>query len=254
MMQSNLKQLGQGNVYIDNNNTTRRNIMRKVSISIGTVIAIMVLLPLIAPANSLHYVDYDSTGYGFNRKIDGRITYANTGAFNAVLYDDNGQPLNNEEWFTGFCVEPGVPIHTGDWLPSSVTPEEFNDGVGLKAAWLLDTYYYGKTRSNVEIAGLQLAIWEAINDDRYDLLGGDFQVISGDQMAQDIAETYLTDLEINYDMADTDRLVAEYEIFVDDGKQDLIFRTNVVPEPSTMLLLASGVLGLVGVSRKRFTK
>lgn len=219
------------------------------------VLAVSVILPFAAQAKSLQFVNYDNTGYEFNRIVDGRETSANTGVFNAVIYDDAGQPMNNGEWFSGFCVEPGSPIRTGDWLSSSVSAGAFNNGAGLKAAWLLDTYFYGQTTSGFEQAALQLALWEVVKDDEYDLSSGSFQVIGGNTAVQETTELYLADLENNYDTADTERLSTEYTVFVDDIKQDLIFKTgSAVPEPSTLLLLGSGMLGIVAIQRKRSKK
>jgi PEP-CTERM motif len=114
---------------------------------------------------------------------------------------------------------------------------------GAKAAWLLNKYASDihAGGSGLEAAALQVAIWEAISDDAYNLTAGSFQLAAGGVF--DKAQEYLGALAT----ADYHSSVA---IWLDatratGGCQDQI----ATPEPSSLMLL--GVAGLFVRRRKQ---
>lgn len=221
--------------------------MKKVMSLTVVMVAMMALVPLMAQAYTMTVVDWDSTlTGGFTRVIGGTSDYTHTGDFTVTVRDDQGQPLTNDNFFAAYCVDPRSPISVGDTLWAAVRPSLFEDGAGLKAAWLFDTYY-DSASSESERAGLQLAIWEVVKEDGdYNVLNGNSYIAGGDINAINSANGYLDNLMANFDAGN---LNSEYMIFTDAKKQDLIVKVGV-PEPSTMLLLGSGLLGVVALKRK----
>lgn len=226
--------------------------MKKVMSLTVVMVAMMALVPLMAQAYTMTVVDYDLTARGLNRVIggvsdevwEGHPGY--TGDFTVTVRDDQGQPLTNDNFFAAYCVDPRSPIDVGDTLWTAVRPSLFNDGAGLKAAWLFETYY-DSASSDSERAGLQLAIWEVVKEDGdYSVSNGNFYIDGGDINTINSANDYLANLTTNFDAGN---LNSEYMIFTDAEKQDLIVKVGV-PEPSTMLLLGSGLLGVVALKRK----
>lgn len=227
--------------------------MKKILSVVTVVVVVFALSPLMARASSMTVAAWETTGYTFGRVVDGTYSYGTPGEFSVVMRGSDGQLLNDGEWLTALCVEPGTPIRTGDTLYDDVRPESFKEGAGLKAAWLFDTYFTD-TISNRELAGLQLAIWEVVQDNSYNLSAGAFQVTSGDGGAIEYADLYLGELTTDFETADVERLSQQYTIFQGEGKQDLIVKGNPVPEPGTVLLLGAGLLGIGSVVRKKRQK
>lgn len=209
--------------------------MKKHLSSILALLAVLAVLPVMSQALTMKVEDWDSTGL------------FNTVEFNVSLTDDAGVPMNNGEWFTAFCVDYYQPISKGTTVSTSVQPADFRDGLGLQTAWLFENYY-PTDASNLQIAALQLAIWNVT--DGYSL--------GGTSQAKVLANSYVSALNSNFGSADLDYLNRTYTIFTSGTKQDLIVKTgdpgSPVPEPSTVLLLSAGLLGIVGFGRKKASK
>ncbi|GAK61731.1 hypothetical protein U27_02560 [Candidatus Vecturithrix granuli] len=215
------------------------------------VVVVMCVLPYTVDATSLVGNTWHPDGDYFTRQInDGAITRTRIGEFTTQVRDDDGNLMNDGEWFSALCVEPGqIAQSGGELVVQAIKPSEKNGG--LQAAWLFDTYY-AKDMSFDQLAGLQIAIWEVIVDDSgsYNLSQGNMKILGGDADAIAFAGGYLESVPGGFD---ADYLDSQYLIAEHPDKQDLIIRTPV-PEPSTVLLLAAGLLGMGSMVRRKRQK
>lgn len=226
--------------------------MKKL-VSVVVVLVVLALLPSVSQAMSMKFEKFTSSNM------------FSTGKMGVSLRDDDGNLINDGEFFAAFCVDHNQSISLGNTLSEYVRPSEYarvsnflDDQIGLKTAWLFDTFYK-ENATSVETTALQLALWKL--SDNYSANPTN----NTQRTAVALAASYLSDLNTNFGSADFGYLDRHYLIFTSGNRQDLIVKTGdlwpeletpetpvtPVPEPGTLLLLGLGILGILGVAKKR---
>jgi hypothetical protein len=153
----------------------------------------------------------------------------------------------------GYCVQLGQNIGGGTYTYDLI---DFADDKYYKAAWVMDKFAPGRpdtwtTALQNQAAAVQGLIWE--------LTGQISSVANTTATAPDIYTfytTYKADVEAVVWTGLAGAALKSYlnnnYMFASNAKyQDLLVKVDPVPEPATMLLFGSGMLGLAGLRFRR---
>jgi len=197
------------------------------------LVAVFMVLPMSAVAGIITTADMTITGSNPIVNVGGGASWYGD-------YDTNNNPLGGT--LEVFCVENAdlIPTETYDFMEIINGEMDGKYDALVKSTWFANEFVTGDATK----VDAQIAIWYAMG------VGTNF---GGSSNAESLYDSW------NSGLADANSYVSDWALAVspdgqglnwgDQGQNFLV--QNPVPVPSALFLLASGLLGLAGASRKK---
>lgn len=243
--------------------------MRTIKTTFLALAVLLLALPGAATAANFDITSY-SSGYTIKAWAPGA-----DGTGWRRIESTGGQFITDIEGLgsgVAYCLDPWQSVGTGqhnyDWFGTPSNADSSNTTIltslgGLQAAYLVSTYSPvlndAGTGTKDELTAMQLALWEVVFDTEggYDVNTGNFRLAYHNGLSSSIidrANYLLSTVPTSFTPEQVAYLDTYFRVGGDSGMQDLVggvAGSAQTPEPGTMLLLGSALLGSGLISRRR---